>query len=141
MVNGSGICGFIRDHGIQCADAGKASATFVGVAILKAGLTSVTPVVPGTYTLNTIEGSPATEIIQTGGNLSVTNATCGSVGLPIVPDGTITITSASAAEVTGTVDLNWTGGGFYGPFDVVGCTANVDICGLAQGTGDCPGCY
>ncbi len=135
----SGVCGFIRDHGIQCADVGKASATFVGLAIFKADLSSVTPVAPGTYTLNTTV-TAGTGVTETGGTVTVTDATCGDSG-PLAIAGTITIASASAAGVTGSLNLTWAGGGFSGPFDVVGCTANVDICGLAQGTGNCPGCY
>jgi len=137
------FCGFVRSHGIDCAES-KGSSTFVGFEILKAGLASVTSVGAGTYDVNTIV-SVGAEYVMTGASVTVNDATCNDTGPN--PDtnpvgGTITITSASAADVKGSLDLTWTGGGFSGPFEVVGCTVGLDVCGLVNGgTTGCSGCF
>ena len=138
----SGMCGFVRSHGVGCLDTGKASATFVGIAVFDADLLAASPIGPGTYTMNTQVPAGATGFIVTEGTVTVTDAGCVDSGPdPLSLGGTITITSASAAQVTGSVNLTWTGGGFSGPFDVVGCTASVDVCGLANATATCSACF
>ncbi|HVP66458.1 MAG TPA: hypothetical protein VMT17_04270 [Anaeromyxobacteraceae bacterium] len=138
----SNVCGFMRTHGAQCADVGKASTTFVGVVILKGALGSVSAIGPGTYDVGEVTGT--TEVTATGATVTVNDAACTNGG----PDpstnpvgGTLTITSASAGDVKGTVDLTWTGGGFSGPFEVIGCTTSVDVCGMLAGTAGCAGCF
>ena len=137
----SGMCSFVQQHGVGCLDGGKASATSVGIAIFHADAVSASAIAPGTYTMNAQVPAGATGLIVTEGSVTVTNATCVDSGpAPTAISGTVTITSASAAEVTGSVNLTWAGGAFSGPFDLVGCSASVDVCGLANGTATCSGC-
>ena len=136
-----GVCDFARTHGVQCLDSGKASATFVAITIADIDLLSAAAIAPGIYSINT-QVPTGTGTIVTEGIVSVTDAACADSGpASTALSGTITITSASAAEVKGSVNLTWTGGAFTGPFDVVGCTASVDICGLANNTLTCSGCF
>lgn len=137
----AGMCGFARAHGAICMDVTNGSSTFVAVFIFKGTAATITPVAPGTYTLGSTTGTPLTELVTTGGSVTVLDATCGDSGPPTV-SGTITINTASAAQVTGSVNLTWTGGGFSGPFDVVGCTVGIDICAFANGNAPtCSGCF
>ncbi len=131
-----------RTHGIACLDSGKANATFVGIEIADVDLFSASPIAPGTYDMNTQVPAGATGYIVTEGTVSVSNSTCVDSGPdPLTLTGSVTITSASAAEVTGSLNITWTGGAFSGSFDLVACSASVDVCGLANGTATCSGCF
>jgi hypothetical protein len=104
-----------------------ASTTTLTVGALVLGST---PVGPGTYTIDSDAGTSTGE-----GALSQTNATCQDTVHDQATSGTVTITSASSTNVTGTYDLTFAGGSMSGSFSAGVCPITIGNNGDAGADG------
>jgi hypothetical protein len=139
-----GLCGYAQAAHF-CDN--KASATIIGLQIMKAGLVQTPGAVgPGTYPISTTAPVPdaSGNFGVNGGNITVTGAACALVSNPDASSGSITISAVSASRVQGSLSVGFgTGNAIAGAFDLPLCAYTPDICALLNDTtcgGGSPGC-
>ena len=123
----------------------KASAILVSVAIEKGNASGGTAsaIGPGTYGLTIGPPTPdaSGNFTRTNLNYSKTNATCVDAASSVTPtSGSVTITSLTSSQVTGSVTAAFSDGStFSGNFDVPICGVSFNVCdvGSCSGTGTC----
>ncbi len=140
----TGLCGYAQAAHF-CDN--KASATVVGLEIVKAGLSQAQgPVGPGAYpiTVSTPLPDASGNLVVTGGSITVTGAACALVSNPDASSGSISISAVDASRVQGSLSVGFgTGNAIAGTFDLPLCVYTPDICALLNDTtcgGGVPGC-
>ena len=144
------LCAFLAQAGPNAFCSNKASSTLVGAVVLKIGLIQAqTAVGPGTYTVKDVGSTlpdASGNVVGVSATATRTDATC----LPSFQEdatvgGTVSVSSASASAVSGSVNLAFgTGNAFAGSYDASVCAQSLDICqivALIAGGGNCtPAC-
>jgi hypothetical protein len=123
----------------------KANAIVVSAAIEKGNVSGGTAstIGPGTYSLTngTVTPDASGNFTRTNLSYSKTNATCVNAASLVNPtSGSVTITSLTSSQVTGSVTVAFSdGSSFSGNFDVAICGVSFNVCdvGSCSGTGTC----